>query len=110
MTPKLATIMKPAELQPLVWAVGTVHQILAQPGENFYVFSIRESSGTVILRIGDAHTGAPIPAVNAGNPIFDLLKEAYFRKLTVEVGYRDFGSDPQSGMNKLCIDRVSLTQ
>jgi hypothetical protein len=48
--------------------------------------------------------------VTSNNPVFDLLKEAYFRKLNVEVGYRDFGPDPQSGINKLCVDRVSLVQ
>jgi hypothetical protein len=62
------------------------------------------------LRIGDAHTGAPLIGVDAGNLIFDLMKEAYFRKLNVEVGYRDFGPDPQAGINNLCIDRVSLAQ
>jgi hypothetical protein len=38
------------------------------------------------------------------------MKEAYFRKLSVQVAYRDFGPDPQAGINKLCIDRVILTQ
>jgi hypothetical protein len=94
----------------LVWATGTVHQILVQPGENFYVFAIKQAAATVILRIADAHSGAPIAGVSSVNLIYDLLKEAYFRKLNVEVGYRDFGPDPQSGINKLCIDRVSLAQ
>ena len=111
MTPKLAAVMQPAALPPLVWANGTIHQMLVQPGEKFYVFALRESNGTtVFLRIGDAHTGAPITGVNADNLVYDLMKEAYFRKLKIEVGYRDFGPDPQSGINKLCIDRVSLTQ
>ena len=110
MSPKLASIIiKPVTLPALVWAQGTVHQILVQPGEKFYVFAIQDAKGTVILRIGDAHTGAPI-VMTSDNPVYDLLKEAYFRKLTVEVGYRDFGPDPQSGINNLCIDRVSLTQ
>ena len=110
MSPKLATIMKPTALPPLVWATGTVHQILVQPGEKFFVFAIRETKDTVFLRIADAHTGTPIPNVTSDNPIYDLLKEAYLRKLNVEVGYRDFGPDPQSGINNLCIDRVSLSQ
>ncbi len=111
MSPKLATAMQPASLPALVWATGTVHQILVQPGEQFYVFALRDTAGkTVFLRIADPHTGAPLNSVTADNPIYDLLQEAYFRKLNVEVGYRDFGPDPQSGINKLCIDRVSLTQ
>ena len=110
-TIKLGTIMQPASLPPLVWATGKVHQILVQPGERFYVFALRQSSGkTVILRIADAHTGTPLAGVTTDNLVYDLMKEAYFRQLKVEVGYRDFGPDPQSGINKLCIDRVSLTQ
>lgn len=109
MTAKLSTMMKPTELPAFVWAAGTVQQILVQPGEKFYVFAIRETKDTVFLRIADPHTGAPL-AITSDNPIYDLLKEAYLRKLTVEVGYRDFGPDPQAGINKLCIDRVSLVQ
>ncbi|HEV2423295.1 MAG TPA: hypothetical protein VGZ29_00555 [Terriglobia bacterium] len=98
-------------LQPnLVWATGTVSQILVQPGEQFYIFALRTSTSTILLRIANPHTGAPLPGVTSDNPIFDLMKEVYLRKLNVEVGYRDFGPDPQSGINKLCIDRVSLTQ
>ena len=107
---KLATIMRPATPPALVWASGTVHQILVQPGEKFYVFSLRESNGTtLILRIADPHTGAPMPDVTSNNAIYDLMKEAYFRNLSVDVGYRDFGKDPQSGINNLCIDRVNLS-
>jgi hypothetical protein len=108
---KLTVDMKPATPPALVWAVGTVHEILMQPGEQFYLFSIQQTNGTtVFVRIADAHTGAPIPSVTTDNVVYDLLKEAYFRKLNVQVAYRDFGPDPQSGINKLCIDRVILTQ
>jgi hypothetical protein len=103
--------MKPVVLPALSWAVGAVHEILVQPGEQFYVFSIVQANGaTVLVRIANPHTGAPIGSVTSGNLIYDLLKEAYFRKLTVQVGYRDFGPDPQSGINDLAIDRVILTQ
>jgi hypothetical protein len=103
--------MKPVALPTLVWATGTVHEILMQPGEQFYLFSVLQANGTtVFLRIADAHTGAPIPSVTTGSVVYDLMKEAYFRKLNVQVAYRDFGPDPQSGLNKLCIDRVILTQ
>ncbi len=108
---KLDTIMQSMGLPPLVWAAGTVYQILVQPGERFYVFALCKSDGTsVFLRIADAHTGTPLDGITNGNLVYDLMKEAYFRKLTVAVGDRDFGPDPQSGINKLCIDRVSLTQ
>jgi len=102
--------MKPLALPPLKWVIGKVHQILVQPKEKFYVFAIQPDNGSgVILRIADAHTGSPISSVTADNLVYDLMKEAYFRKINVQVGYRDFGPDPQAGINKLCIDRVSLT-
>ena len=110
MNPKLLVTTLPIAQPPLVWATGTVQQILVQPGEKFYVFAVREAKDTLFLRIGDAHTGAHLVGVGADNLVFDLMKEAYFRKLSVEVGYRDFGPDPQAGINNLCIDRVSLSQ
>jgi len=111
MSPKLAIAMQTATPPTLVWATGTVHQILVQPGEQFYVFAIQQTNGTtVILRLADPHSGTPISGVTSTNPVFDLLKEAYFRKLTVEVGYRDYGLDKQSGISNLTIDRVSLVQ
>ena len=111
MSAKSAIDMKPAALPALAWVAGTVHEILVQPGEQFYVFSIQPATGaTVFVRIADAHTGAPISSVNADSLVYDVLKEAYFRKLNVQVAYRDFGPDPQAGINKLCIDRVILTQ
>jgi hypothetical protein len=103
--------MKPAAPPPLSWVAGTVHELLVQPGEQFYLFSVQDANGaTVFLRIANAYTGAPLSSVTADNVVYDLMKEAYFRNLSVQVGYRDFGPDPQSGINNLCIDRVILTQ
>lgn len=103
--------MKPLSLPPLKWVAGTISEILVQPGEQFYLFAVKPANGSgVFLRIADAHTGATISSVTTNNLIYDLMKEAYFRKLNVQVAYRDFGPDPQSGTNKLCIDRVILTQ
>ena len=108
---KLANLTATTPLPALQWAVGTVHEILVQPGEKFYIFSVRQADGTtLILRIANAHTGAPLSGVNAENLVYDTMKEAYFRNLQVQVGYRDFGPDPQAGINKLVIDRVILTQ
>jgi hypothetical protein len=103
--------MKPAALPALAWAAGTVHEILVQPGEQFHLFAIQQTNApTVFVRIADAHTGAPIGSVTTSSLVYDTLKEAYFRKLNVQVAYRDFGPGPQSGINKLCIGRVILTQ
>ncbi len=101
--------VKPVTLPNLVWATGTVTQILVQPGESFYTFALKTSTNTILLRIADPHTGSPISGVTTNNPIFNLMTEAFMRKLNLDVGYRDFGPDPQSGINNLCIDRVSLT-
>ena len=108
---RLAANASPAALPALQWATGLLSEILVQPGESFYIFALRKTDNTtVILRIADPHTGAPLSPVAAGNLIFDLMKEAYLRKLQVEVGFRDFGPDPQAGINKIVIDRVILTQ
>lgn len=103
--------MKLLSLPPLKWVAGTVNEILVQPGEQFYLFAVKPANGSgVLVRIADAHTWATISSVTTDNLVYDLMKEAYFRKLNVQVGYRDFGPDPQSGINKLCIDRVILAQ
>ncbi len=103
--------LQPVPLPPLAWFDGTVHQILAQPGENFFVFTMQDGSGkSAILRIANPHSGAPLPGVTEDNIIYDLMKEAYLRNLKIEVGYRDFGPDAQSGIHNLCIDRVSFSQ
>lgn len=108
---RLAANATPAALPALQWATGSLHEILVQPGESFSIFSLRKTDNTtVILRIADPHTGATLTPVTAENLIYDLMKQAYFGKLQVEVGYRDFGPDPQAGINKLVIDRVILTQ
>ncbi|HET6207074.1 MAG TPA: hypothetical protein VFD98_09705 [Terracidiphilus sp.] len=108
---KLANLTAITPLPALQWAVGTVHEILVQPGEKFYIFSVRQADGTTLfLRIADPHTGGHLNGVNAENLVYDTMKEAYFRNLQVQAGYRDFGPDPQAGINKLVIDRVILTQ
>lgn len=99
----------PAQLPSLAWATGIVSQILVQPGENFYIFALKTSTNTILLRLANPNNGSPLTGLTSTNPIFDLMKETYLRKSNIEVGYRDFGPDPQSGINNLCIDRVSLT-
>jgi hypothetical protein len=111
MTPKLVFDIKSLVVPGLAWVSGTVYEVLVQPGEAFYVFAVQPAKGpAVLVRIGDAHTGANLPSVTSDNLVYDTMKEAFFRKLTVQVAYRDFGPDPQAGINKLVIDRVILTQ
>jgi hypothetical protein len=107
----LSAITHTVTLPPLQWAAGTVHEILVQPGEKFYIFSVRQAdNSTVFLRIADPHKGTSLHGVDAENLVYDTMKEAYFRNLQVQVGYRDFGPDPQAGIENLTIDRVILTQ
>ncbi len=87
----------------LEWVTGTVTQILVQDKEEFYVVTVANRA----LRFGDPYTGNHI-RVTADNPAFHLLMEAFFRGSAVEVGVRNFGHDPQSGIDKVVIDRVSL--
>lgn len=111
MRPKLAFETKPLAMPALAWVTGTVHEILVQPGEAFYVHAVQPTKGsTVIVRIADPYTGAALPGVTSGNLVYDTMKEAYMRKLSVQVAYRDFGPDPQAGINRLVIDRGILTQ
>jgi len=99
-------------LPALQWYKGIVWEILIQPGEKLYAFSVLQAdNSTATLRIADPHTGAPLCAVGAENLIYDTMKEAYFRNVQVEVGFRDFGPGSQAGIGgNLVIDRVSLTR
>jgi hypothetical protein len=59
------------------------------------------------LSLCDPYTGA-LAQVMTDNPLYDLLRESFFRGQKVQVGVRDFGQNPQSGSPKICVDRVSL--
>jgi hypothetical protein len=97
-----------AAAPPLQWVTGTVGQILVQPKEKYYVFSLQSDDGTTtFVRFCDPETGAQ-GAMTASSLDYDLLKEAYFRGLRIQVGVRGFGYDSQAGAQKNCLDRVSL--
>ena len=68
----------------------------------------RHARERVMPRVGDPYTGAPLSGVTEDALVYDLMQEAYVRKLGVGVGCRDLGPGPQAGINKLCIDRVSV--
>jgi hypothetical protein len=98
----------PAEAPALKWVRGTLTQMLVQPKENYYVFTLRDTDGTTtLIRLCDPATGAVSP-VKADDPLYDVLRESFFRGRKVQAGVRDFGHDPQSGSPKICVDRVSL--
>ena len=84
------------------WVNGTVTNITAHvPGLTLAMVSGRG------VRFCDPETGADY-AVNADNAHFDLLKAALLHSKSVQVGVQNFGKD-SSGAEKLCIDRVVLS-
>jgi hypothetical protein len=91
----------------LTWISGTIQQILVQEKENFYVLTVNDGKTTYNPRFGDPYTGQCSP-ITAQDPMFWLVTEAFFNKQSVYLGVRDFGYDPQAGIEKLIIDRVSL--
>jgi hypothetical protein len=93
----------------LEWLNGKISEILIQDKEQFYVITIYDGSKNHSLRFGDPHTGDPIQ-ITADNPAYALLLEAFFRDHPLQVGVRDFGYDPQSGIEKIVIDRISVTR
>jgi len=84
------------------WVNGTVTNITAQlPSLTVVVVSGRG------VRFCDPETGTDY-AINAGNTHFDMLKTALLHSKSVQVGVENFGKDA-SGSEKLCIDRVVLS-
>ncbi len=88
------------------WANGSVSTFTFQSG-NFNVVGIKSATDTKFVRFCDPTAGRDI-ALTANQVQYDLLKTAYMKGRSVQVGVYDFGKDPQSGSEKLCIDRVIL--
>jgi hypothetical protein len=86
----------------LEWVNGTVTNITAQ----IPTLTIAIVSGRGV-RFCDPETGADY-TVNASNAHFDLLKVALLHGKSVQVGVQNFGRD-STGVEKLCIDRVVLS-
>ena len=84
------------------WVNGNVTSITAQLGN--YTAATVSGRG---VRFCDPETGSDYP-VNADNVHFDMLRTALMHNKSVQVGVQNFGKD-SSGSEKLCIDRVILT-
>jgi hypothetical protein len=93
----------------LVWVTGKIKQMLNQEKEHFYVLNVNDGKKSFILRFGDPYTGI-CDAMTTANTMYSLMEKAFFANMTVEVGYRDWGYDAQSGIEKLIIDRVYVLQ
>jgi hypothetical protein len=86
------------------WVKGKVTSITAQLPQ----FTVANVGGSLV-RFCNPTNGKDF-AVNADNMHYDMLRSALLIGKSVEVGVTDFGSDPQSGSEKLCIDRVILRE
>jgi len=107
MTAEKILTPKPAAPPPLTWITGKIEQILLQDKEHFYVVTVNDGKKTVIARFGDPYTGKS-DILTTGDPMYSLIEKAFFANYNVELGVRDFGFDPQAGVERIIIDRVSV--
>lgn len=103
---KLA-VPAPATIPSLTWVTGKIQQILLQNKERFFIVVVNDGTKTVAARFGDPYTGKS-ELMTADNPMYALIQQAYFNKENVELGVRNFGFDPQAGIDKIIIDRVTV--
>ena len=96
-----------AQAPPFRWVNGNVDSFTFQRFPNFNVVGIKGDTRTEIVRFCDPKTGTDINLTTT-DVQYDLLKTAFLTGKSVQVGIYDFGKDPASGINKLCIDRVIL--
>ena len=100
-------VPQPAAIPNLTWISGKITQILLQDKERFYVVAVHDGNKTHLARFGDPYTGKS-HTLNADNPMYSLIEKAFFHDQSVELGVRDFGFDPQAGIERIIIDRVSV--
>jgi hypothetical protein len=106
LTPQKIVVPQPAAAVPsLTWISGKIQQILLQDKEHFYFVSVNDGTTTHQARFGDPYTGVS-RAITADNPMYSLIQQAYFHNQVVYMGVRDFGYDPQAGIERIIIDRV----
>lgn len=98
-----------ATIPDLKWVAGRISQLLLQEKEHFYLVGVEDGQTTQFVRFGDAYSGK-VGALSANYPMYALIQQAFFLNQKVEIGVRDFGPDPQSGIQKLIIDRVSVVR
>lgn len=95
-----AAAAAPASAATFEWVTGKVSGFTSQL-PNYTVAIVGGKS----VRFCDPSTGAPYDPT-AGNVRYDLLSLALQTQKSIQVGVQNFGLDPATGSNKLCIDRV----
>jgi hypothetical protein len=80
---------------------------LLQGKERFYLVGVNDGKTTQFARFGDPYTGKS-DVLSADDPMYSLIEKAFFENEEVELGVRDFGFDPQAGIERVIIDRVSV--
>lgn len=102
-------IPQPAAIPNLKWIGGRITQILLQDKEHFYVVGVHDGQQTFFARFGDPYTGKS-SALSADNSTYSLIEKAFFENQSIALGVRDFGFDPQAGIERIIIDRVSVSR
>lgn len=90
--------------RPFRWIRGEVKAFVSQEGNYNIVSLITRGKKRELVRFCSPITGADIEMVPE-NLQYDLLKTAYLKEKSVNVGVRDFGRDAL-GSPRLCIERV----
>jgi hypothetical protein len=88
----------------LIWVAGKVASITVQQPTTVWA-----NVGGKSVRLCHPVDGRDIQ-INATYMHYDILRSALLAGKKVQVGVYDLGFDPQSGMAKLCVDRILLEQ
>jgi hypothetical protein len=99
---------QPTAIPNLTWISGKITQILLQDKELFYLVGVNDGNQTHLARFGDPYTGKST-TLSTNNPMYSLIEKAFFHNQSISLGVRDFGFDPQSGIERIIIDRVSVS-
>lgn len=104
----MPTADKPADPIPnLTWLSGEVLAILFLDKERVYAASIDDGRTTHLVTFADPRTGKR-EALSADDPRFAVVERAFVSEQSVELGVRDFGLDPATGVRRIVIDRAAI--
>jgi hypothetical protein len=88
----------------LIWVEGKIMSITAQQPTTVWA-----NVGGKSVRLCHPTDGRDI-LINANYIHYDMLRSALMAGKSVKVGVYDLGYDPQSGIAKLCVDRILLQE
>ncbi len=91
----------------LTWLRGEVLAILFLDKERVYAATIDDGRTTHLVTLGNPRTGER-DALSADDPRYAVVEQAFVAEQSVELGVRDFGFDPVTGMRRFVIDRACI--